>query len=87
MEALRYFWDTDHGILLAYEMERDFLAAYNSSIGQWVDCEYSFMQVFHDRALSEISKEDARARTSGNMPDGKYQRYLGILKSNESVLD
>ena len=87
METLRYFLDTDNGILLAYDRECDFLAVYNSGIDEWVDCEFSFMQVRRDRELSEISADEARSRTSGNTPDEKYQRYLDIIRSNGSVSD
>ena len=85
MKALRYFLDSSDGILFAYEKESDFLVVYNSGIEEWVNCELSFMQVRHDRELSEISVNEATAKAGGKSADEEYQKYLSILNLNGSA--
>ena len=85
MKALRYFLDSSDGILFAYEKESDFLVVYNFGIEEWVNCEFSFMQVRHDRELSEISVNEATAKVGSKSADEEYQKYLNILNLNGSV--
>ena len=85
METLLYFLDKNNEVLLAYERSSDFLMAYNFARGEWLSCEISFMQLRHERELTEITSDTAFAMTNGSLPNEEYRRYLDILKLNGSV--
>lgn len=79
MKDLAYFEDTDNGFLLAYEKSSEFFVRYLSASDEWEDCPISFSQFRHDHCFREMDREEAFRRTSGNLPETLFERYVALL--------
>ena len=82
MENLRYYFDVNNNLVLAYEKSTEFFVVFNSTENKWIDCNVSFAQFRHDYEFSEISQEEASSRTNGVLPKLEYKQYLDMIKSN-----
>lgn len=84
MEALKYFLDTRHGLVLAYEEAHEFFVQYIPEENTWKTCGISFMAFRHDGEFKEIDREDAARRTNGNLPEAMLDGYLSMIRKNLS---
>lgn len=85
MENLKYFRDTDHDFIFAYERRSEFFVRYIPSTEEWEDCDIPFSNLIHDHYVQEIGKEEVVRRTNGNLPESKLEEYLNMLNRNSDL--
>lgn len=82
MENMKYYLDTDHNRLMAYDRETEFFAEYIAANGEWVMSSISFMQFRHDYPYRAVSREEAAETAGGILPETLFRQYLEILREN-----
>ena len=82
MEKLKYYLDTEHNALSAYNKETEFFADYNACKKAWQKSSITFAQFKHDYFYKEITKEEAEKFTGGVLPEKLFEEYVAIIKSN-----
>lgn len=82
MENMKYYLDTDHNRLMAYDRETEFFAEYIAANGEWVMSSISFMQFRHDYPYRAVSREEAAETAGGILPETLFRQYLDILRDN-----
>ena len=82
MTALSYFKDLDNDFLLAYEKKSEFFVRYIPKTDEWEYCNISFSSFRHDYCFKEVSEEEARRMTNGNLPMTLLGDYLALISKN-----
>ena len=83
MENLKYYKDLDNDVLLAYEKTTEFFVIYNLEKREWVRSNISFSNFKHDYYFKEISEEEVKEKTSGNLPNSIFLKYIEMLNKNK----
>lgn len=65
--------------LFAYGDFYEFFRQYDDISGEWAISKISFSEMIHDCLYREISEEEARKITGGNLPLDDYKRYCELL--------
>ena len=81
-KKLKYFFDVDNKILLAYNHETEFFAKFINSTKQWEKCKISFMQFEHDYFYKSILAKEARKISKGNSARPLFEKYVEMLENN-----
>ena len=79
---MKYYLDTEHNALSAYDRETDFFADYNECKKEWQKSSITFMQFKHDYFYKEISEAEAKSFTSGVLLVKLFEEYVATIKSN-----
>jgi len=83
MENLKYYKDLDNDVLLAYEKTTEFFVIYNFEKREWVSSNISFSNFKHDYYFKEIREEEVKEKTSGNLPNSIFLKYIEMINKNK----
>ncbi|MGN0813768.1 MAG: hypothetical protein ACI4MH_00875 [Candidatus Coproplasma sp.] len=70
-----YLADLTEETLFAYGSHREFFRTYDKESGKWVVSKISYSRFLHDFWYREISEEQAKELTGGNLPTDDYKKY------------
>ncbi|MGN0806756.1 MAG: hypothetical protein ACI4MC_06925, partial [Candidatus Coproplasma sp.] len=69
--------------LFAYGDFYEFFRQYDNESGQWIISKVSFSEMIHDYRYREISEEEAKEITGGNLPVDDYKKYCEFLSDRK----
>lgn len=61
----------------------EFFRRYDKESGEWVISKISFSEMIHNFWYEQISEENAKEITGGNLPVDEYKRYCELLSDRK----